>query len=386
MRGPTIWPNIIASVALCAMVAGSSLVARVQGAVPLSVRLSAIQMLGPGRLRIDATISGLEPELRATIQQTMTLGTRTHVGRPFPVVGPRMPYAVDLPSGAVRIGGVLFDEVAPVAPLEENTFVSFTVTVRQGNDRVTAAATDLLLLPTVVVPGYLNDLGGATMNTGAVSALERRGFRAGGASPTLFWFSYKSRTLSVEAAAQELAAYVRMVVLPDTYAAKINLVAYSLGGILARWDMATQPGWDRLINRFVMIAVPNEGAVLSYVDAWYPLGGLARTPAARGLLPTFPFWRARPDAAWTIPPDSANPVLDELNAHPLPRAVRAYAFYGVTSHSGSSAPDTLTGLTGALPQAGVSYAPGDGIVLAASVLGLPVNGGTGYAGSPTGSC
>jgi len=364
---------------LSAALAASLFVTRGQAAVPLSVRLSALQALGPGRLRVDVTIAGLEPDRHPTIQQSVTLGGRTREGTPLPVVASRLPYVVDLPTGTVRIGGVLVDESAGFPPLDENTAFAFTVTVRQGTDLATASATDLLLLPTVLVPGYLNDIGGGTMDPGVAAALERRGFRTAGAAPTLFWFGYPSRALSVEATARALAAYVRTVVLPATYAARINLVAYSLGGLVARWSLVAQPGWDRLVNRFVMIAVPNEGAVLSYVDAWYPLGSLARTPAARSLLPTFPFWRATPSAPWTVPPGAANPVLAALNTHPLPAAVRAYAFYG-SYEPPLAAPGTLTGVTGALPQATVSYGPGDGIVLAASALGLPINGGPGVPG------
>jgi hypothetical protein len=38
------------------------------------------------------------------------------------------------------------------------------------------------------------------------------------------------------------------------------------------------------------------------------------------------------------------------------------------------------GVTGDWPDLNVAYAPGDGIVLVASALGLPINGGTGIAG------
>jgi hypothetical protein len=368
-----------ASLVLCAALAGSLFATRGQAAASVSVRLSAMQTIGPGRLRVDATIEGLEPDLHPTIQLSVALGGRTHEGRPFPVVASHMPYAVDLPTGSVRIGGVRVDEFAAPPPLEENTYLSLQATVRQGDERATATVTDLLLLPTVVVPGYLNDLGGDRMDAAAVSELERRGFSAAGTAPTLFWFNYRSQTLSIEEAAQGLADYVRTVVLPATYASKINLVAYSLGGLIARWDVAFEPGWDRLVNRFVMVGVPNQGAVLSYVDAWYPIGGLARTSAARSLLPTFPFWRATSGAAWTVPPGSRNTVLADLNTHPLPVALRAYAFYA-DGYPGHAAPRTLAGVTGALPQADVSFGPGDGVVLAASALGLPINGGPGVPG------
>ncbi len=184
----------------------------------------------------------------------------------------------------------------------------------------------MLLLPTIIVPGYLNDLA-AKPDPAVMAALEQRGYRIQGASPGLFWFTYPSRRLGLEEAARALSTYVREVVLPKTYSARINVVAYSLGGLLARWNLAFEPGWSHLVTRFVMVGVPNEGAVLSYVDGWYPLAApWARTPAARNLLPTFPFWRPTPGASWGFPPDGQKPALEELNTHPLPDGIRAYAF------------------------------------------------------------
>src|SRR5215467_12716218 len=57
----------------------------------------------------------------------------------------------------------------------------------------------------------------------------------------------------------------------------------------------------------------------------------------------------------------------------LPDGIRTYAFYGSGRKRG-------VGITGDQPDLNVAYAPGDGIVLAASALGLPINGGAGIAG------
>jgi hypothetical protein len=103
------------------------------------------------------------------------------------------------------------------------------------------------------------------------------------------------------------------------------------------------------------------------------VAGLARTPAAHALLPTFPFWRRTSTASWTVPTDAQNSTLAKLNATPLPEGVRTYAFYGSGRRTGA-------GITGDQPDLNVAYAPGDGIVLAASALGLPINGGAGIAG------
>src|SRR5215469_14509417 len=34
---------------------------------------------------------------------------------------------------------------------------------------------------------------------------------------------------------------------------------------MARWNIAFEPGWDRLVNRFLLVGVPNEGAVMRYL-------------------------------------------------------------------------------------------------------------------------
>ena len=352
-----------------------------QAAVPLAVSLSSLQMGAPGRVGFDVVISGLRPELQPTIEGSANLGGQSIQGPPGPVVAARIPASIDLLAGRVRVGGDAFvAEFPPMPPVTENTPIALEVTVRQGDEVATARQTGVLLLPTVIVPGYLNDMSGKP-DPRILSVLEQRGYRARGTSPDLFWFTYPSRSLSLEKGAWALAAYVRDVVLPKTYAARINVVGYSLGGLLTRWALAFEPGWDRLVNRFVMVGVPNEGAVMAYVNAWYPLAApWARTPAARDLLPTFPFWRPARGAPWGFPPDAQNAALAELNTHPLPEGIRAYAFFGYRPLDEERRSGTWAGVTGQLPEARFSYGPGDGIVLAASALGLPINGGAGVPG------
>ena len=125
-----------------------------------------------------------------------------------------------------------------------------------------------------------------------------------------------------------------------------------------------------------MVGVPNEGATGSYLYGWYPaLAGVAATPAARDMLPTYPFWRPESGAPWTVPEGGRNSSLELLNTQPLPENVRIYAFYGSSARQ-----TTWAGLTGSLPQVVFSYGPGDGIVLEASALGLPINGGAAIPG------
>lgn len=354
-----------------------------RAAVPLAVTISGQQMVAPGRVGFNVTIVGLQPDLTPTIEGTVTVGGGQAIHGPrAPVPAARIPAAIDLRAGKVRVGGdASVVEFAPVPPFEENTSIDLEVTVRQAADVATARQSSMLLLPTVIVPGYLNDLGGKP--GGLVSFLEQRGYHATTASPDLFWFSYRSRALGLKDAARALAAYVREVVLPETYATRINVVGYSLGGLLTRWNLAFEPGWDHLVNRFVMVGVPNQGAVASYVYAWYAIGSLARTAAARDLIPTFPFWQPVPGAPWRLPPDGQNPTLAELNTHPLPYGPRVYAFYGNQGPLDPRDRGTWAGVAGDLQQlqnAVFSSGPGDGFVLTASALGLPINGGGGISG------
>ncbi|HEV2357330.1 MAG TPA: hypothetical protein VGZ23_06930 [bacterium] len=361
-----------------ALLLGVAVAATVRGTAgqaqpPLGLRISPARMGAPGRVEAELTITGLQPEPPPTIEWTITVGGQTIRRPPHPLIAPRIPASIDLPAGRVRVGGdVSVAEFTPVPPIDENLQIAVEVTARQGPAAATAKQIALVRLPTVIVPGYLNDLEGSA-DPAVISGLEQRGFSATGPAPDLFWFSYRSRALSLRTAAAALAAYVRDVVLRESYAARINIVAYSLGGLMARWNIAFESGWDHLVDRLILTGTPNEGSVTSYLYAWYPAATVARTPAARELLPTFPFWRPDDRTPWSVPPDGQNPTLAALNTHPLPEAIRVYALYG-------SRERTLSGIAGRLPHAVLSYGPGDGVVLQASALGLPVNGGAGVPG------
>lgn len=354
--------------------AASVWVAPTEGAV-LGVSIARLEMLASGRIELDLAISGFQSGLHPTVEGTMTVGGHVIEGPPGPAVAAYLPAVFDLPAGTARLGGVGIFHFTPIPPLAENTQIAVQVTVRQGTEVATTRRTRMLLLPTVIVPGYLNDLG-AQPDADVISSLEQRGYRATGASPTVFWFTYASRRFGLADGAKALAAYVRRSVLPSIYAARINVVGYSEGGLLARWNLAFDPDWAHLLNSLVMVGVPNEGATGGYFYSWYPaLAGLAATPAARDMLATYPFWRPESGAPWTIPEDGRNSSLELLNAQPLPEDVRIYAFYGSSARRG-----TWAGITGSLPQVAFSYGPGDGIVLEASVLGLSINGGTAIPG------
>ncbi|HEV2357504.1 MAG TPA: hypothetical protein VGZ23_07840 [bacterium] len=283
----------------------------------------------------------------------------------------------DLPHGVIRTGGRQIGSFPPVAPLTDNLKFPIDVAIRRGGTVVTERREVTLLLPTVIIPGYSDER--RPPDRVVLSRLAQYGYTEAGGLPTLFWFSYQSHTMGLEEGAQALAAYARRVVLPTTYAAKINVVGYSVGGLFARWNIAYDvDGWSSLVNRLILVAVPNEGAVLPYLGehapSFFPFAGLSKTRLARVMMPVFPFWRPTAAAPWSLPPDAGNSLLAGLNERPIPPEVRVYLLYGNNDPSHPGGPQTAAGLTGALPGATVSFGPGDGIVLTASALGFPING------------
>jgi hypothetical protein len=341
----------------------------------LGAAIAPLELAGFGQVGIDVTVSGFQPDLHPAIEGTITVGNVVIEEPRGPLLAAHLPGVLDLRAGTFRLGGVTILHFNALPPITQNTPILVDVTVHQGSAAVTVRRQGMLLLPTVIVPGYLNDLD-SKPDDGVVSILEQRGYRVAGRSPTAFWFAYSSRRLSLGDGAHALAAYVRRTVLPSVYAARINVVGYSEGGLITRWALTFDPDWARLVNQFVMIGVPNEGAAASYVYGWYPaLTRIAGTPAARNMFPTYPFWRPNSEAPWTVPANGHNPALARLNAQPLPDgSIRMYAFYG------SGTRTTWAGLTGMLPEVTYAYGPGDGLVLVASVLGLPIYGGGGVSG------
>ena len=290
----------------------------------------------------------------------------------------------DLPHGAISVGGRQVGSFTPVAPLTDNLKFPVDVTIRQGTSLVTAHRDITLLLPTVIIPGFSNERR-TEPDRFVVTGFARYGYTDAAPMPTVFWYPYQSHTIGLEDGARGLAAYVRRVVLAGTYAAKINVVGYSVGGLFARWNIEYDvDGWAGLVNRLVMVAVPNEGAVLPYIGlhapSFFPFTASAKTPLARTMDPVFPFWRATASDPWSLPADDGNPMLSALNSHPIPEAIRVYILYGNNDPSRTGGPQTAAGVTGRLPGATLSYGPGDGIVLTASALGLPINDSPGVPG------
>lgn len=351
-----------------------------------AVAIENAEMAGAHALQIDVATRGLDGQEAAPPDVMLSVwldGVPTRATMPLIHMPPRFAMVFDLAAGVIRVGGVPVGTFQPIPPFTENLRFPVEVTVRHGSRVATTRRDATILLPTVIVPGYLDEVAGPDQD--ALGALRRRGYTDGRPAPTMFWFNYPSRQIGLEEGARALATYVRQVVLPATHAAKINVVGYSLGGLMPRWNVAyNADGWTGLVNRLVLVGVPNEGAVLAYVGAhapsFLPFSGLGKTPLAHSMLPAFPFWREKPTQAWTTPPEGDNTMLAQLNARPIPPGVRVYFFYGSHDPRNTAGPKTAAGLTGRLPGAVFAFGPGDGIVLASSAQGLPINGGPGVPG------
>jgi hypothetical protein len=346
----------------------------------LSVSMLDVRLVNGHILRVDIAMAGVIPQ--GTENPDLALDAwlgdvRAHGSLLLTHMPPRFSMDIDFPAGAVWVGVVKVGEFAPVRPFTDNVRFPVQVTVRQGDRLATASRVVTLLLPTVIVPGVGNEL--SRRPDEMVAPFIRGGYRGDGRAPTLFWFEYPSHQVELEEGGRRLAEYVRQVVLTQKYADKINVIGYSLGGLIARWNVQFDvDGWGTLVNRLILVGVPNEGAVLAYtyrnVPSFLPFAYFAHAPAARALMPTFPFWRATPTEPWSMPSDGGNPALAQLNARSIPRGIRVWVFYG--SRSGN-APNTLVGVTESAQSA--DFAPGDGVVLADSALGLPIHGGSGVA-------
>jgi hypothetical protein len=355
-------------------------------AAGLRVGIADVRMAGPS-LRIAITTDGLHgagrqggPNPPAVAVSVWFDGAPVHVQLPLIHMPSRFAMDFDLAAGVIRVGGASVARFAPVPPFRENARVPVEVTLRRGEDAAVAHRTAAILLPTVIVPGYLNEDDGPS--AAVLSAFRHRGYVDAGAGQNVFWFTYPSKRLAVPDGGRALADYVRRVVLPSGHAAAVNVVGYSLGGLIARWNVAYDvDGWSTLVNRLVLVGVPNEGTVMAYLaghaPSALPFAGLGHTPASRVFMPTFPFWRPGPGSPWALPPDAENALLDGLNARPIPSDIRIYLFYGSHDPRHPAGPQTSAGITGALPDAALAYEAGDGLILAASAQGLPIQGGEG---------
>jgi hypothetical protein len=366
-------PTIAMCLALWVSLAGAAAPARPE------VSLEPAGMADPHTVRLAVSAAG--PAEAGPLTMSVAVPPGTAVAElPLARMPKRFPMVLDLARGEVSVGGIRIGAFAPMPPPSDNIRVEVAVTVRDGTGTATARAAVDLLLPTVIVPGYRNE--STFVPDPILAAMERAGYKSAGPAPTVFWAAYGSAPLSIGGEAGEIGRYLRRVVRPAVYASRVNIVGYSVGGVVARWALAEDAAdWRGLVNRLVLVGVPDEGLVIAYLAdrmlPGMPLTGWAHGPLVRDLYPAFPYWRAGPGQPWSFPPGGVGTTLARLNRIPLPGAIRVYVIYGDDPRTDGMGFDTVVGITGVLPGGELSWGAGDGLVLAASAQGLPIHGGPG---------
>ena len=132
-----------AAAALGAVVFASLLAPCGQAHTPLAARLSALEVVGPGRLSFGVSIVGLEPSGAEMIEERAMVDGETIEEPPTALVGAVDHFSIvlDLRAGQSRIDGVAAADFPPIPPPGENVPVSLEIVVRQGAQTATARQT-----------------------------------------------------------------------------------------------------------------------------------------------------------------------------------------------------------------------------------------------------
>lgn len=142
-------------------------------------------------------------------------------------------------------------------------------------------------VPCVVLPGFGNEStpGAFDAFTAALNVAAGGAYTTSGAHPTLVVHEYPSLTASLATLGKGVAKPVA-VALRGTLFAKVDVVGYSYGGIVARSFMS-QGGGGR-VRHCVFLATPNEGCPIAYAAVGLSNSGqldtlLAQNPALAGI-------------------------------------------------------------------------------------------------------
>ncbi len=236
-------------------------------------------------------------------------------------------------------------------------------------------------LPVAVIHGVLGDLAGL-LGAGdpyppLLAALRSVGYTDTGPYSTLAYIDYPSSAALLDLlapnnplvpalygdgvaafASRYLAPGVRAL-LAGSYAAHVDLVGHSMGGLIARAYVA-EPGMASTVRSIILLGTPNQGSAATFEA----LGPRTELPAtARDLLPTYPYLKDAETGRFHRPP-VANAYLPVLNREKLPAGVRFVCIYGR-----ATATDSVLLVHGSDDVVvGAVKVPGDGTVTAASAL------------------
>jgi hypothetical protein len=172
--------------------------------------------------------------------------------------------------------------------------------------------------------------------------------------PTLVSVKYPSLYQSTSRSGQVLAAFIRNQVIYKTYADQVNVVAHSLGGLVARdtiWnDSSTDHPMHSVIKKLILVGSPCEGVVFAPValDNWglikvvafegkpyspfFAAAWQAGSSTTRELAPTYPWYSTWPWQTDRSIPSYKNYFLENLNRLGLHPEVSYYTVIASQYH------------------------------------------------------
>lgn len=204
-----------------------------------------------GTVRLEGTANGRRIRLRKKVKG----GSRT------------VPLVLDPRRAKLRrvVGPVVFDLTAT---LEE-----------KGSPRVEMPVTAQIAVPLIVLPGLGNEQtpGGFDVFGTALDNQAGGAYGLGGRTPSLVVHEYDSLTQPLPALAQDLDRVAKKLLKGSVFS-KVDVVGYSMGGLVARRWMAGA-GKGR-VRKLVMLGTPNEGAPIAFLAGFAARTGVLDTVVA----------------------------------------------------------------------------------------------------------
>jgi pimeloyl-ACP methyl ester carboxylesterase len=265
----------------------------------------------------------------------------------------------------------------------------------KGGAEVRQRVTATVPVPCIVLPGFGNESTPGAFDAFALALNVAAGgaYTTDGEHPTLVVHEYPSLTESLSTLGKGVAKPVAAA-LKGTIFAKVDVVGYSYGGVVARSFMA-QGGGSR-VRRCVFMATPNLGCPIAYAAVGLSNSGqldqlLATNPALAGIAEQLLSPDAKeslrnlyPTYAWVTPAgpfttillstllgDPSTP-LTALNAVAPPAGATFDAFFYTSTGAGELGTVDVVSLSalqggGQIDPAAIATGSGDGVVPAHSV-------------------